>query len=180
MLQSLDIGEPHCSRCKYQLTGLTSNTCPECGATLTKTAIMIGKPVTRRIIAGCIVMVLPASYGALHLFDAPRNSSVNKWLEWNSGLLFGWASDYDINWMLETYSSISTVREYDPRADKFGSLLFEGQGLNYAEICLDPNGQSVIISNELKTVIWDAAKKRPRKTITAPPVAQISVRSVLE
>jgi hypothetical protein len=52
---------PHCARCDYNLTGLTSECCPECGAEMTAGSIVYGELVRRpwgKVLAGVIVVVL--------------------------------------------------------------------------------------------------------------------------
>ncbi len=47
---------PHCRRCNYNLTGLDSDRCPECGTPLTPKTVVIGEGRRRpvRIVAGCV------------------------------------------------------------------------------------------------------------------------------
>ncbi len=35
--------EPHCGHCDYQLTGLTSNRCPECGRPFIQAGVTLGR-----------------------------------------------------------------------------------------------------------------------------------------
>lgn len=59
---------PHCLGCGYNLTGLTSNACPECGTTMSLTAIVYGTPYRRRslaIIGVCLLAVSSASVPVL-------------------------------------------------------------------------------------------------------------------
>jgi hypothetical protein len=50
---------PHCERCGYNLTGLTSGRCPECGSLLETMEIQRGLPViSRRVLLALTLMFL--------------------------------------------------------------------------------------------------------------------------
>ena len=54
--------EPHCRKCAYNLTGLTSNRCPECGSYLTARSVVKGMPHCRWpwLVCGGVPFVLCA------------------------------------------------------------------------------------------------------------------------
>jgi hypothetical protein len=52
---------PHCARCDYNLTGLVSDRCPECGTEMTPASIVYGELVRRpwaKVLVGVIVVAL--------------------------------------------------------------------------------------------------------------------------
>ena len=53
---------PHCPACNYNLTGLTSEQCPECGTAVTASAIVFGERHRRplRIMAGMTLLLIAA------------------------------------------------------------------------------------------------------------------------
>jgi len=56
--------EPHCRRCGYQLTALTSDACPECGWSLVKHRPRIGRSARRRLAMPLLVFTfICAGYG---------------------------------------------------------------------------------------------------------------------
>lgn len=50
---------PYCAKCKYNLTGLTTNNCPECGEAMTATAARFRRRATRRgiVIPGALLLL---------------------------------------------------------------------------------------------------------------------------
>ncbi|MCC7294086.1 MAG: hypothetical protein IT449_18650 [Phycisphaerales bacterium] len=58
--------DPHCRKCRYNLTGLTSDKCPECGTSLGSTTVLIGRPSRRRraLGGGCVLMLASLSVPA--------------------------------------------------------------------------------------------------------------------
>ncbi|HOW69821.1 MAG TPA: hypothetical protein PKY77_04400 [Phycisphaerae bacterium] len=64
---------PHCRNCEYNLTGLTSDHCPECGTEVTPFTIAYGEPRRRprRAVAGAALLLLAAALmvGAVGNFD---------------------------------------------------------------------------------------------------------------
>ncbi len=57
--------EPRCRACDYNLTGLTSDRCPECGATLTSAAVVHGVRRRRPVMIATGVLLLLLSVVAL-------------------------------------------------------------------------------------------------------------------
>lgn len=51
---------PHCARCEYNLTGLTSEKCPECGATLGIGDVVYGEPHQKagRVVGGIVCLLI--------------------------------------------------------------------------------------------------------------------------
>ncbi len=103
------VGEPHCRRCNYQLTGLRSESCPECGAALTERTIVIGKRVRRRLIRNSFIgaVLLSLGYTAMLLGGVPRQGVVSAWFDWHSATVARWAEKLNIDrlkdWERETY-----------------------------------------------------------------------------
>ena len=71
--------EPRCRVCEYNLTGLTSDRCPECGATLSPTSVAYGVRCRNRIAIVAGVVVLAFTLGVLVLAGSGSFSQVNKY-----------------------------------------------------------------------------------------------------
>src|SRR5689334_6770271 len=54
---------PHCRRCDYNVTGITTGRCPECGLNLTDRDILLGQadPSVLRIAGGILCFALSAA-----------------------------------------------------------------------------------------------------------------------
>jgi len=62
---------PHCSRCDYNLTGLASDRCPECGTRITPASIVYGDKIRRpwpklAAVAVAALLLIPAVQRARH------------------------------------------------------------------------------------------------------------------
>ncbi|MCG8405522.1 MAG: transposase [Phycisphaerales bacterium] len=63
--------DPHCLMCGYNLTGLSSERCPECGETLDADMILKGSPSEmrwNRFWIGALLVLVPAAWVVLHYF----------------------------------------------------------------------------------------------------------------
>lgn len=95
------VGEPYCRRCNYQLTALTSDSCPECGLVLTSRHRVIGRHVPRRriiasLLAGSVLML---TYVVMLAAGVPRHGHVSHWLDWHSPKLAELAAARDMAWL---------------------------------------------------------------------------------
>jgi hypothetical protein len=70
--------DPHCRACNYILHGLQSNRCPECGATLSPTAIQHGQPRRRwgPFLSGWLILIF------LAIFTISGGISALRDIEW--------------------------------------------------------------------------------------------------
>ncbi len=99
--RGLDPGEPVCRKCRYQLTGCTSATCPECGNELTESQRLIARPINRyALLHLLILMCLLAAAGALIPFEAVRYGKVSRWLPVESF----WLADCMDSWGAQSLS----------------------------------------------------------------------------
>ncbi len=63
--------DPHCLMCGYNLTGLSSPVCPECGQKLQPDTISLGPPAEMhwgRFLLGLVLVLTPAVWIVGHYF----------------------------------------------------------------------------------------------------------------
>ncbi len=116
------IGEPHCARCSYQLTGRTeAKVCPECGQPLEPGRIIIGRPLRRWPVALAMTMlVLIAGAYYVGRNRVPRDGAASRWLHWPSTHLCNWATKHQ-HWSLTSpRATFVRIVEIDPAT---GSVL---------------------------------------------------------
>ena len=125
--------EPHCGYCSYQLTGRTDATvCPECGRTLNKGSIVLGRGLRRWpvVVTASLLVSVAGAYYVVHRF-VPRANSVPirgtlwNWFHWPSVGLFNWA-------VAHRYSSLTfppawclRVVEFDPATGRITRTVFD-------------------------------------------------------
>lgn len=87
--------DPHCRKCHYNLTGLTSRKCPECGTTLAPKTVLIGKPARRRGALATGLCLLLASATGLGLTGYGKLRTVNWYLYYPDSWLIS-AAERDV------------------------------------------------------------------------------------
>ncbi|MFI5379351.1 MAG: hypothetical protein ACHRHE_08640 [Tepidisphaerales bacterium] len=93
-------GEQYCRHCDYNLRGLTSLQCPECGTELTAKNRVPGRSRRPRLVVASFLL---ASVAATYVFAAtrlPRQGSASQWIEWRSVSLANWAIAGKRPWLL--------------------------------------------------------------------------------
>lgn len=120
--------DPYCRRCRYNLTGLLSNCCPECGAELHGGAIVHGlrRPSWAFAIVGAVVTALGAGVIAVHVGQVDVYAACPTWL-----LLHMARCDID-----------GALQELDTRVRRPG--ISAGQSAQIADVCLarQSNGET--------------------------------------
>ncbi|MFW6039379.1 MAG: hypothetical protein ACOC9P_02775 [bacterium] len=101
-------GEPHCARCAYQLTGVTGEVCPECGATLSRTKPITGRPIGKRVGAQVGWMAL-AGFLYLALAAGAAFSSARYWVDWQSVSMARWARQHTSALWLRRHMGAQTI-----------------------------------------------------------------------
>lgn len=110
------IGEPHCARCSYQLTGRTeAKVCPECGAPLGPGRIVLGRALRRwpvALTAALLVLIAGGYYvGRTRL---PRAGTVSQWRHWPSTRLCNWATNHQYWSLTSPRATFVRIVEIDP------------------------------------------------------------------
>lgn len=111
------VGEPHCRCCDYRLTGCNTESCPECGASLTRWRPRLAPPVrrtvTRRAITIAVLMV-----AAISLWALPRVGRVSTWFQWTSPTMAAavGAGRPDDGWWRQFISTERVLLEHDAQS----------------------------------------------------------------
>lgn len=130
MLRSPDIpvGEPYCLKCRYQLTGIDCESCPECGAMIQKYR-RIAQAHPRRVVTDVFLFIIALTlFGWMSWVQAsapddppgfgtyveegffwgrlPREPIVNHWLHWDSA----WCSTFAENMFHEDVLDVESLR----------------------------------------------------------------------
>ena len=127
------VGQPHCRRCNYCLTGLTQDRCPECGNPPSKRRPIIGRSLKRR--AGpllAVASVAALAYGALWAFQVPRIGFVNRLIsicspEWYEAARQRNATFLD-RLILQLGGTTTRLEEYDAGSGKKRRLICRLRG----------------------------------------------------
>ena len=97
--QRHEVGEVYCRRCDYNLRGLPSPQCPECGTELTpKNRIKGRRRWPRMVISTCFLVSLMTAY-FIAARRLPRQGGASEWIDWRSMRLAEWASVGNRNWL---------------------------------------------------------------------------------
>jgi hypothetical protein len=95
-----EAGQPYCRLCNYQLTNLDAKTCPECGVELTKRNRVMGTR-KRWTLAGLLATMAVVVLAYMKLADSSqRGESIQRWFNWSSTWLYGWARMENWVWLL--------------------------------------------------------------------------------
>lgn len=110
------LGEPHCARCSYQLTGRAeAKVCPECGAALGPGRIVLGRPLRRWPVAlTAALLVLIAGGYWLGRARVPREGAASRWLHWPSTSLCNWATKHQYWRLTSPRATFVRIVEIDP------------------------------------------------------------------
>lgn len=108
-------GVEHCRRCDYQLTGLGSDRCPECGMQLTPRNRVRARSLRRRAVVPAVVLGLVAGGYVVARSHAPRDVAVPERFHWRSVAPATWAIEDDISWLRPHLARRDVLLAVDPR-----------------------------------------------------------------
>jgi hypothetical protein len=109
------LGQPHCRRCNYCLTGCPSDRCPECGNSTARP--VVGRTFRRRTWAiWSVLAVVLLPYGALWAAWAPRVSRVNSAFEWWSPALADYVTQGGLTGYFSRVMPIARIEAVDVRS----------------------------------------------------------------
>ncbi|CAN5369194.1 hypothetical protein BH10PLA1_BH10PLA1_21800 [soil metagenome] len=93
--------EPRCRRCDYQLQGITSDCCPECGSILTPSNTAYGQRRRRPWLAGigAIVLLIGLSINTILIVDSVRLRNID------------WYQFYPTGWVIADISSPTPAKQ---------------------------------------------------------------------
>lgn len=152
--------QPHCRRCRYQLTGVASPTCPECGADLSRHRPILGRRFALLPLAAAAVLALcvGVGYSALWLVGEPRIAQAAQWhksrLPWLHRMTRGrwqhWVDPFacDVMLLLELDASSGAVR----RRLALGETLYLPQ--------VSPDGRHITVDVEQTIEVWSVRSGR--------------------
>ncbi|MEX2212790.1 MAG: hypothetical protein WD768_01595 [Phycisphaeraceae bacterium] len=187
------VGEPICRRCRYQLTGINGEACPECGTKLTPRNRILGRSRRRRLAVPLALGALILS-GASVLFyfwypplgdyqwgwnsDLSREGSVSSWFIWPSDSLHAWTIEREF-WFDSMETMHGQVWLVNLAAGSFERLLLEklfygptGDQWNLfagadLKIAIDESGV-VILAIESESYWFDASSMTVKRLVPDP------------
>jgi len=117
-----EVGQPMCRGCRYQLTGVVSDHCPECGMVLTAENRIVGlsfRSVGLRFAVQWLAIVLAVVL--LHTIRLPRSGWVSTWMRvdsvWLARQFHRWQTPFPgarldlINWVISVEERSSSSGE---------------------------------------------------------------------
>lgn len=125
------VGEPHCRRCGYCLTGCPSERCPECGRATRR--VRIGRGFLRRTWAASTLMALVAGpYAAAWATQAPRSGLLSGRFAWYSEQAADWVARHKLDdWFPKPSKYLSRILVIDPAS---GQTLRRLPALRYLDL----------------------------------------------
>ena len=143
-----DAGAPHCRKCNYILTGLSSQRCPECGTVLTARTRVRGRSTWRRLVvpAGLFAVAAGMYLGANH--RAPRCPAIPQSLQCRAVWPATWAMDRNVRWL----------RPYIEERDLLAAVDLQRGGIrrvlcNWPKSQRHPRGEIVLLSGDGRNII---------------------------
>ena len=94
-----DADVAHCRRCNYNLTGLSSQRCPECGTLITARTRVRGRATWRRLIVPACVFALAAGAYLTADIRAWRQPAIPAGLQWRALWPATWAMERNVRWL---------------------------------------------------------------------------------
>ena len=182
------VGQPHCRRCNYQLTGITSSNCPECGAELTSRNRMTGKARKRRLVPALVIagglagsltalVILwepPSAVGGWTMEPVlPRDGRVSTWFRWYSGPVYRWCQRNKVKlhgWLDGDSQDWAQLWQVDLRGGKFETLRHEYPLENWVVSGVPDSPQFRIIDGELTVTDRNGWQVIDRKTGGLRPI----------
>lgn len=184
--RNLAVGEPHCRRCFYQLSGIgDALRCPECGTQLTKHGIFIA-PAARLGRIALTALALIATAIVYFTFDStvPRHFWWSEYVQWPSTSLVtrvsawrGWRFDP------QPFINVACVDLVDVQAGKTKSRIIgqplqtrQGEQIDEPYITASEDGSRLFVTGVSRLFEYDARTGALRRAIQLLPAPDDSSR----
>ena len=153
-------GEEYCRRCDYNLRGLPSPQCPECGTQLTPENRIPGRRRWPRVIVVCGLLVFVVAGYGFAAMRLPRQGSVSQWIEWRSIPLAKWATDGKHQWLLRHTTLDDAIVRVDLDSGKITGahcrIEHPSEERLYSRM-LSPDGRTLLCGFGEQTALVDCA-----------------------
>jgi len=139
-------GQQLCRRCRYQLTGLTADRCPECGLSLTPENRITGQPLRAVAISHTLLLVVTAGVCIMiHVLPVPRVGSFSHLLNipsiWVAERLNEWGNRFFFGgmWLM---GEMVLIEQYEAATGEVQRVLYKQYESNYPTIFYEDSNWS--------------------------------------